>query len=174
MKTLILRALFIFLAFTRAAHADEARDPDRYFFDPPQSDIKQELALARRAGKQALFVFYESKQCGYCREMRAEVLSDPEVQKIYRTHFRSIALDVQSQRPLKGFNGMPYTESEFAAEVAGIEGTPALVFYALDGEELGRRSSAMDQEGFLDLAARAQQRVKRAAEKQPAAEKSAP
>jgi len=119
------------------AEAAETRDPEHHFFNPNTGDLKAELADARSAGKKAIFVMYEQEGCPGCIYMKTHVLSHPDVQKFYREHFFNFAIDILGSVPITGFAGGGYTEKSFA-QAQKVKGTPTLVFFDLDGNEIVR------------------------------------
>jgi len=121
------------------------------FFKPAQGDMRAELALAREAGKQGLFVMYQFEACPYCARMKREILSRADVQQAYRKHFTSIQVDTTGTRPMRGFDGRTLPEKDFAKSL-GIHGGPIFVFYSLDGKALlTYREPLYDAPSFIAL-----------------------
>jgi len=135
----MLRAILpvVALLFAVAAGAAEPRDPYQYFFNPLTGDLKAELADAKAAGKQAVFLMFEQEGCPGCAHMKSRVLNRPEVQQFYREHFLNFAIDIFGAVPVTDFAGRPHTEKTYAQSLA-IKGTPTLVFYDTDGREAVR------------------------------------
>lgn len=117
--------------------AAQARDPYTHFFNPLTGDLRAELADARAAGKKAIFLMFEQEGCPGCLHMKNRVLNRPDVQKFYRERFLSFAVDVHGAVPIEDFAGRARTEKSYA-QSAGIQGTPTLVFYDLEGREAVR------------------------------------
>lgn len=139
MTTLIRRILPLLLLFglAGAAASAETRDPYQYFFNPLTGDLKAELIDAKNAGKKAVFLWFEQEGCPGCLHMKNRVLNRPDVQKFYREHFVSFAIDIYSSVPVADFAGRAYTEKTFA-ESLKVKGTPTLLFYDPGGKEVVR------------------------------------
>jgi thioredoxin-related protein len=135
--------LFCFLLFSAAAQAAE---PWEGFFDPFLGDLKGELADARAAGKKGVVVMYHFEECPYCRRMKQQVLSRPEVQKQFRRDFTVIAIDTRGAQPVTGIDGRTLPEKELARRLA-VRATPTFDFYAPDGELMYRQVG-----GLFDVA----------------------
>ena len=126
--------LFLFLAFSVAAHAAE---PWEAFFDPFLGDLKSELADARSAGKKGVVIMYHFEECPYCRRMKREVLLKPEVQQAYHKDFTVVAIDTRGAQPISGVDGRVLPENRYARSV-GVRATPTFDFYAPDGRRIYR------------------------------------
>lgn len=148
-----MRAWILLLAWTFwgvGAHA-ETRDADTHFFQPKLGEFAEELASTRRENKHGLLLMFESETCGFCQGMRANVLNRPDVQDYFRRHFLVHSVDVRGDLPIIDFQGRASTERAFA-RAQGVRGTPTLVFYGADGEELVRHIGAVrTAEEFLLL-----------------------
>ena len=140
---LLVLALFAASAF--------AAEPWEAFFDPFLGDLKSELAEARAAGKKGVLVMYHFEECPYCRRMKKEVLSRPEVQKRFRGEFTVIAIDTRGAQAITAPDGRTFAEREYARRI-GVRATPTFDFYAPDGERLYRQVGAIfDPAEFLLL-----------------------
>lgn len=133
------------------AGAAETRDPYTYFFNPHTGDLKAELADARSAGKKAVFLLFEQEGCPGCIHMKNHVLNRPEVQEFYRGRFLNFAVDIHGAVPITDFVGRARTEKSYS-EALKIKGTPTLLFYDLDGNEVVRiLGTVREPEEFLLL-----------------------
>jgi thioredoxin-related protein len=127
------------------------REPMQHFFAPSFGDFQAELADARRAGKQAVFVMFMSDDCPYCERMKRDILSLAGVQAYYRKHFAVLAVDVRGAVRVTDFAGRASTAKAFAA-AQGVKMTPTLVFYGLDGTPLARVDGEVRSvEAFMQL-----------------------
>jgi len=116
------------------AHAQpkvQYRDPVDYFFDPFLYDLQAASQDAKKAGKSAIMVMYEFADCPYCRRMKREVLSRPDVQSFYRERFLLFQIDTLGDQTVTGFDGKDLIEKKFA-RAAGVDRTPTFVFYSPD------------------------------------------
>lgn len=109
------------------------RDPYQYFFQASLGDLTEELDIAREAGKQGVFVFFEMDDCPFCHRMKQTVLSRADVQDYFSRHFHSLSIDVEGDIEIVDFNGAETTQKEFARRLR-VRATPLLAFFDLDGE----------------------------------------
>ena len=145
--TAVARLLFL-LVFSTAA---QAADSWEGFFDPFLGDLKGELADARAAGKKGVLIMYHFEECPYCRRMKQEVLSRPEVQKQFRRDFTVIAIDTRGAQPITGPKGNVLPENQYARSL-GVRATPTFDFYAPDGKRMYRQVGGIfDAADFLLL-----------------------
>jgi thioredoxin-related protein len=84
------------------------------------------MAEAEATGK-PLFAYFHSQSCGYCRLFEAEVLTDPEVEKVLEG-FVAVQVDIDKEPSLAGN--------------MGIVGTPTIVFLTVQKVEGTNRTSA--------------------------------
>jgi len=147
---LLLVALFA-LAVPEGGLAAETRDPYQYFFASGTDDLRAELADAKRGGKKALFVMFEQDGCPGCLYMKEHVLNRPDVQNFYRERFINFSINILGAAPFEDFTGRAVTEKTFA-QATGIVGTPTLMFYDLEGQEIVRLTRAIrDPKEFIML-----------------------
>jgi len=135
---LVLRLVFALLGLAACIPATaEYRDPMEYFIQPFLGDLKSEIADARANGRKGVVVMYHFEECPYCRRMRKEVLSRPDVQDWYHREFTVVAIDILGDQPITGLDGRTLPEKEYARSVR-IRGTPTFDFYGTDGSRLYR------------------------------------
>ena len=115
--------------------ASTPRDPYQYFFEPTLGDLTEELEIARVAGKQGVFVFFEMDECPFCHRMKKTVLNQPEVQEYFRQYFHSLSMDVEGDLDIVDFTGADTTQKEFARKNR-IRATPMMAFYDLQGNQI--------------------------------------
>ena len=138
-------------AATAHAAAASYRDPMDYFLQPFLGDLRDALADARSSGRKGVVIMYHFEECPYCRRMKKEVLSRPDVQDWYRREFVVIGVDTRGAQAITGVDGRTLPESEFARAV-GIRATPTFDFLAPDGKPMYRRIGALyDPAQFLLL-----------------------
>ncbi len=150
---MIIKYLLSFLLYAAplAAWGADGRDPYLHFFNLNSGDLKAELADAKSAGKQAVFVMFEQEGCPGCLHMKEHVLNQPEVQKFYRDRFVNLSIDIFGAVPVTDFAGRSLTEKSYAQAVR-VKGTPTLVFHDLTGNEVLRiLGPVKDADEFLLL-----------------------
>ncbi len=129
-----------------------SRDAMTHFFEQSFGNLKEEQALAKREGKQGLFVMFSDPDCPWCDKMKATVLSRPEIQDYYRQHFRILHMDTRGDTPITDFGGREMAEKDFAFKEHRVRATPVFIFFGLDGKPMQRYTGATrDAEEFLWL-----------------------
>lgn len=136
-----MRWLILALAFLALSAVAEVRDPHSHFFMAKMGDFKDELATAKREGKQGVLIMFEMEDCPFCSRMKANVLNQSSVQDYFRQHFLIYAIDVKGDTPMIDFKGKDTTEKAFALEQRA-RATPVFVFFDLDGNPISRFTGA--------------------------------
>lgn len=145
--TTLLRCLLIWLATLALAHAA----PGDAFFDTSLGDYAAELKAAQQQGKQGILLILEAEGCPFCKRMREQILSRPEVQQYFHRHFNVFSLDINGSVLVTGVDGKEETEKALARSLK-FKGTPSFHFFAVDGREMARYTGATrDAETFVAL-----------------------
>lgn len=148
MRTL-LRFILVWLAALTLAQAA----PGDAFFDTSLGDYPAELQAARQQGKLGVLLVFEAEGCPFCKRMREQVLSQPEVQQYFRRHFNIFSVDINGSVTMTGFDGKEQTEKAYARALK-VRGTPSFFFFAVDGREMARYSGATRDAGMFMLLGR--------------------
>jgi thioredoxin-related protein len=119
----------------------EVRDPHSHFFMAKMGDFKDELATARKEGKQGVLIMFEMDDCPFCARMKANVLNQSEVQDYFRKHFLIYDMDVKGDTAMVDFKGRETTEKAFALEQRA-RATPVFIFFDLEGNAVTRFTGA--------------------------------
>ncbi|MFN3884066.1 MAG: thioredoxin family protein [Rhodocyclaceae bacterium] len=146
MKTLLRLAVFFFawMAFALAALADD-------FFDASLGDFAAELKTAQQQGKHGILLVLEAEGCPFCKRMREQIMSRPEVKDFFHRHFNVFSVDVNGSVMITTPEGKEMSEKAFARQLR-FKGTPTFVFFSVDGREMARYVGATrDAEAFLAL-----------------------
>lgn len=128
--------LWLLVANVFAAE-QEIRDPREYFFTQSFGDLPEELATAKKQGKQGLLLFFEAEGCPYCQAMLKRVFSQKQVQDWYQQYFSSIAVDIHGDVEIKDFDNITLPSKVFS-EQRKIFMTPVVSFIDLEGNEVYR------------------------------------
>lgn len=129
----------------------EVRDPHSHFFMSKMGDFKDELATARKEGKQGVLIMFEMEECPFCSRMKGTVLNQSEVQDWYRKHFLIYTIDVKGGTDMTDFQGNATSEKAFAL-ANRARATPTFVFFDLEGNPITRFTGATNTaEEFLLL-----------------------
>lgn len=140
------------LALCAAAPAAE-RDAMQHFFHPSFGDLRDELAQARKEGKQGLFVMFAAEACPPCIVLKRTILAQVEVQEHFRRHFRVLHVDFNGDEPMNDLEGRPMRAKDLARDVARVQRTPTFIAFGVDGRELLRhQGTARDAREFVGLA----------------------
>lgn len=146
----IFSAGLLFLICMATAHA-ETRDAEKHFFDLKLGDFKDELATAKKEGKQGIMIMFEQEDCPFCFRMKNTILNQSEVQDYYHQHFLIFLLDIRGSLPMEDFKGRETTEKAFSVEHR-VYGTPVFDFFDLDGILITRfPGTAKDVNEFMLL-----------------------
>ena len=141
-------ALFVLACLPALA---EVRDPQSHFFMAKMGDFKEELATARKEGRQGVLIMFEMEDCPFCARMKATVLNQPRVQDWYRQHFLIYEMDVKGSTEMTDFQGNTTTEKAFSL-TNRARATPTFLFFDLDGQAVTRFTGATQTpEEFLLL-----------------------
>ncbi len=90
--------------------------------------------IAAKLTKKPVFLYFNSKSCGWCKKFEAEVLTDSGVISTVESSFVPVAIEVNEQYHMAGkFN---------------VYGTPTMVFLDPSGDEIERIRGFMDAESF--------------------------
>ncbi|NWG31514.1 MAG: thioredoxin fold domain-containing protein [Rhodocyclaceae bacterium] len=143
----LLRFAVICFAWLSCALAAPADD----FFDTSLGDYAAELKTAQAQGKRGILLVLEAEGCPFCKRMREQIMSRPEVREYFHRHFNVFSLDVNGSVAVTTPEGKEMTEKAFARNLK-FKGTPTFVFFGFDGREMARFSGATrDAETFLAL-----------------------
>lgn len=152
LTTPVLGFLSLLLIFSQVSLASAPRDPYQYFFEQSLGDLKEELGIAKDAGKKGLFVFFEMDECPFCHRMKKTVLNQVDIQQFFRENFHSISVDIEGDLEIIDFEGNPTTQKEFASKNR-VRATPVMAFYDLEGQQVVRYTGAASgSEEFMLLA----------------------
>ncbi|MDI6750945.1 MAG: thioredoxin family protein [Rhodocyclaceae bacterium] len=144
---MLLRFFVLCFAWLALAHAAPGED----FFDTTLGDFAAELKTAKAQGKRGILLVLEAEGCPFCKRMREQIMSRPEVREYFHRHFVVFSLDVNGSITVTTPEGKEMTEKAFARSLK-FKGTPTFVFFAADGREMARYTGATrDAETFLAL-----------------------
>ena len=136
-RSVLLSLLLWSVAASVFAAGDDTRDPREYFFTQSFGDMPEELAMAKKQGKQGMLLFFEAEGCPYCLAMLKRVFNQKQVQDYYQQHFISVAIDIHGDVEIKDFDGITLPSKMFS-EQRRVFMTPVVSFIDLDGNEVYR------------------------------------
>jgi len=133
-----LLSVLLLLVTANVFAGDQAvRDPREFFFTQSFGDLPEELATAKKQGKQGILLFFEAEGCPYCIAMLKRVFNQKQVQDWYQEHFLSIAIDIHGDVEIKDFDNVSLPSKVFS-EQRKVFMTPLMSFINLDGIEVYR------------------------------------
>jgi len=143
--------LFCLSLWSGLIHANES-DNGQAFFNSSFGNLTEELQAAKTQGKQGIILFFEMEACPYCRVMRQNLFTQPQVKQAYQQKFLIFSIDIKSDVELSDFAGKQFTQKTFAA-ANRVRSTPTTIFYDLQGQELYRFvGMSQNSQEFLALA----------------------
>ncbi len=116
--------------------AEMSRDANKYFFNETWGDFGEELKNAKTQGKQGILLFFESKDCPFCRYMEVKVFTQPEVQEYFRKHFLIFTIDIEGDVEVKDFKGKSMSQKAFALQEYRVRATPVIAFIDTNGNKI--------------------------------------
>lgn len=144
--TLLLSGLFL------QVHADEVRDPYKYFFSQTLGDYSDELQLAKEEGKKGIFLFFEQDECPFCHYMKNNVLNRKSVQERFLKDFKAFPIDIEGDVVITTFQGKEMKMKDYAFKVNHVRATPVLAFFDLEGNRIFRfTGKTRDKKEFLQM-----------------------
>ncbi|MBI3562580.1 MAG: thioredoxin fold domain-containing protein [Gammaproteobacteria bacterium] len=117
------------------AHAEDPRDPYKFFFNETWGDFHEELNNAKAQGKQGIMIFFEMNDCPFCHYMKTNVLNRPAVQAYYRQHFLLFSVDIEGDLDIKDMQGKSMKQKDFAFREHRVRATPVIAFFDLNGKK---------------------------------------
>jgi thioredoxin-related protein len=106
------------------------------------------LEESRQNGRPVLVDVY-TDWCGWCKRMKADVYTKPEVRDYLEDHFVLIELNAESSDPAR-YEGKAYTSRSLAARF-GVSGYPTTVFLRAGGEHLVSVPGYLKSADFLQV-----------------------
>ena len=110
-------------------------------------DLADDAAMADKAGKQGLLLFFTTQGCSYCHLFIQKSLGNPAIADRLRQHFDAIGLEIFSDAELTDFDGNTAPVKEFAL-AAGVQFAPTLLFFDTAGEPLLKLTGYYEPERF--------------------------
>lgn len=111
-------------------------------------DLKEDLAEARKAGKQLVMVV-EQRGCGACKQVHEINLRDPRIRDFVKDRFAIIQIDLYGSREVTDFDGQVLAEKDFARKL-GVRATPTMLFFKDEPKAGGPDGVAWKATGYLE------------------------
>jgi thioredoxin-related protein len=110
-------------------------------------NLGDDLAEAREAGKDGLFLFFSTQGCSYCHLFIETSLADPAIAARVQEHYDTIGLEIFDDAELTDLAGETTRVKHFALD-QGVEFAPTLLFYDAEGRLVLRLTGYYDPERF--------------------------
>lgn len=110
-------------------------------------NLRDDLAEAREAGKDGLFLFFSTQGCSYCHLFIETSLADPPIASRLQEHFDTLGLEIFDDAELTDLAGEATRVKQFALD-QGVEFAPTLLFYDGEGQLVLRLTGYYDPERF--------------------------
>jgi len=135
-KSRLFALLLSGFCYLGVAHAEDPRDPAKFFFNDTWGDYKEELKNAKDQGKDGIMIFFEMKDCPFCHYMKTNVFNQPQVQEYFRKHFLLFSVDIEGDVEMKNLQGKAMLQKEFAFREHRVRATPVIAFFDLNGKKV--------------------------------------
>ena len=150
---LLFLPVFIFLAYTSAVAKDfddsEIKHigyPD-WFVSNAFMDFPDQLEQAASTGKKGLMLLFTTEGCSYCSVFLHRSLGDPKISARTRKYFDSMGLEIFDDSEMVSPQGSELPVKQFAKQ-EGVQFSPTLLFYGLDGQRILRKTGYLSPERF--------------------------
>lgn len=110
-------------------------------------NLRDDLAEAREAGKDGLFLFFSTQGCSYCHLFIETSLADPTIAARIQEHFDTLGLEIFDDAELTDLAGEATRVKQFALD-QGVEFAPTLLFYDGEARLVLRLTGYYDPERF--------------------------
>jgi len=90
------------------------------------------------AENKLVMIFFWAEWCGYCVQLRREVFTDPEIQKVFNRNFLAVSVNIEK-------------DPEGLAPKYQARALPTLIFLKPEGEPVGFLPGAVNGETFLKI-----------------------
>ncbi len=136
MKKILAACLTAVMYISNVYAVEAPRDADKYFFNETWGDFREELNNASKQGKQGILLFFESKDCPFCRYMETRIFTQPEVQAYFQKHFLIYTIDIEGDVEVKDFKGKAMSQKAFATQEYRVRATPVIAFVDVNGKKI--------------------------------------
>jgi thioredoxin-related protein len=121
------------------------------FFHTFSGSLPTELGQIKAENKFGIVLFFSTSHCRFCKRMKQTVFNQPSVQKYFRSHFRILEIDIESNALLTNASGGKQSYIEYA-KTNRIRLTPTITFLDQQGEAVYRHVGMIaDPQEFMWL-----------------------
>lgn len=135
----------LFVAVALLAGTAFADPPDGY----PFLDYGAGLRLAKEQNK-PVFLYFGRYGCGWCAKTNKESFSDPDIHRLYTSHYVLVYVDAESGKRLRLPTGERITEADLGARFNAYA-TPLFVFLDPEGKEIVKIPGFKTVQDFKDF-----------------------
>ncbi len=116
------------------------------WFKPSLLDLREEVAEARKAGRQVM-VFFHLEDCPWCARLLEESFEGGENRAFIEKRFDVVAIDVRGAQDTTWTDGARRSERGLAAHLK-VRGTPTLLVLAPDGSVAARVNGYLEPQAL--------------------------
>jgi thioredoxin-related protein len=102
-----------------------------------------------RTSRRPVLVNVYTDWCAWCRRMKANVYTRPEIRDYLDDHFVVVELNAEASTPAR-YEGRPFTSRSLAARL-GVSGYPTTVFLRPDGGHMVSVPGYVESARFLQI-----------------------
>jgi len=106
------------------------------FFDETFGNFQEELETAADAGKKGIFIFFHMDECPFCDRMKATIMTEPDVIKLYKENFLTFQVDIEGSNEVTDFDGTVSTSQDMSEKKYRVRATPVMMIFDLQGKPL--------------------------------------
>ncbi|MCK5125240.1 MAG: thioredoxin fold domain-containing protein [candidate division Zixibacteria bacterium] len=111
-----------------------------------ETDItKEQLASVGKP----VYIFFSTEWCTYCRKMKTETFTDPDIQNNLSNKFVSLYINPETSGTVR-FSGEEMSYKDLTKKL-GVTGYPTSAFYSDAGELIGVQPGYLDTENLKQL-----------------------
>ena len=143
MKTILTIAVGIIMMFSVAAQNSGTKEVTKTGAIQFNTASWNEILASAKNENKPVFLDISASWCGYCKRMKANVFTDPQVGKFYNANFINVSVDGEKGEGIQ------------LAKKYGVKGYPTFVFLNPDGSLAFQTSGYHKVDEFLELAKKA-------------------
>lgn len=106
------------------------------FFDESFGNYKEELEVAKEAGKKGIFMFFEMDECPFCHRMKTTIMTEPDVIKLFKENFLTFKVDIEGSNEVTDFDGTVSTSQHMSEKKYRVRATPVMMIFDLEGKPI--------------------------------------
>jgi len=106
------------------------------FFEETFGNFQEELETAADADKKGIFLFFHMSECPFCDRMKATIMTEPDVIKLYKENFLTFQVDIEGSNEVTDFDGTVSTAQDMSEKKYRVRATPVMMIFDLKGQPI--------------------------------------